>query len=173
MQAAVRDFLDCKLLKLKSMEQLAVRCPTLTAKEVKAYEALTTPYFTMENFRIDFVRGWNRFSFNNEAATFFVEKFLDAVAGGSYRDPHIPARLLTEARISHVLEKHITYLRGVYRDQTAPETAAHIKKIENRRIRKRTAARKNTVCAMKHSGVVRRLIPISDVQGSRPGDQPS
>ena len=145
MQACVRYHLKRKLLKYKHIKSLPKKHPTLTAEEVKQYDACDEDFFTPDKFRIDFVRGWKSFNFNVEAREFFIDHFLETVQGGAYSDPPIPTHLITRACVGRLLDAHMPHLRSEFKKYASPLTDKDLARQRRTLLRKRNASRQKTV----------------------------
>ena len=130
------------LLNCNELKEIGQKCPSLTDDELAAYEAVKGRFFTRQNFRIDFERGWVRCAFNREARAFFCRHFLESVAGGSYKNPPIPSRYFTLDQVGGALDSHMDHARLVWRQQVNPPPEA---KVAQRRRQKQINSRKRTV----------------------------
>ena len=142
-QAFIRSHLKEKLLKYKSVASLPQKCPTLTASEMKKYEAFDGDgWFTPKNFHIDFVREWKRCQYNCEAREFAIDHTLETLAGA---DAGIPEMFLTREWVGRLLDAHIKTLRVEYKKHAKPQTERTRAKARARVLQKRAAARRSTV----------------------------
>ncbi|KAL7279757.1 hypothetical protein ACG7TL_006164 [Trametes sanguinea] len=141
LQLAIRLHL-LHLLKVASLDEIGARFPSLTDEELDAYQQAPSPYINTKNFRIDFKRGWKRCSFNREASTFFVQHFLESVAGGLYRSPPIPSRYFTPTQVELALDSHMDHARTKWKEHVKP---APKHKVENRVEQKRISSRQKTL----------------------------
>ncbi len=134
-----------KLLKYKDVKSLPVKFPTWTEEQVKAYEAHEGPYFTPDNYRIDFTWGWKSSPMNFEAREYFITHFFETMNGGEYREPAIPERFLTRDRVGNLLDTHVAYLRPQFKKHSMLNNRKKEKKTRDRVLRTRCATRQQTV----------------------------
>ncbi len=105
-----------KLLRVKSFEQMAEKCPPLAEAEIAAYNKWPNDkeYFGPNNFRIDFSRSWATHAFNVEACDYFIRHLQHALGGGMYRQDKFffPDRYRTEFHLGAALDTHMEHCRA-------------------------------------------------------------
>ena len=74
-----------KLLGYNTIKQLVEKFPPLTEDEMEGY-GVDDEYVVCDvnNFRIDFIHGWQVLPLNREARHVFVQHSLSCVEGGSF-----------------------------------------------------------------------------------------
>lgn len=126
-------------------------CPTLTDDEMEEYKQSSgSSFFTAQNFRIDFKRGWKRCPFNAEARRFFIHHFLQSVAG---MDVTIPSRYLTSHQVGLALDSHMEHARATWRnarkmmeETELVERAKLQAAVNKRKAQKQISSRQKSVC---------------------------
>ncbi|RPD78429.1 hypothetical protein L226DRAFT_558372 [Lentinus tigrinus ALCF2SS1-7] len=113
-----------KLLRAKSWEQMAEKCPPLAASEIAAYNKWPNDkeYFCPNNFRVDFSQPWNTFPFNVDARDYFIRHLLHALGGGAYPQDKFsfPERYRTEFHLGAALDVHMEHCRARIRRVNNP-----------------------------------------------------
>ena len=135
------------MLGIKSWIQLPVKFPPLTDEEILDINMDTRDaiHCTAQNFRVDFLHPWKKFTFNAEAAFVFTAEFLKAIRNGRYADKKIPRYLLVEDQVSTALDIHMPYVRSQYHLYHDHEKEVREARIDTTRKRKAANSRKGTV----------------------------
>lgn len=131
-----------KLLGVTSYGEMAAQNPPLDEDDVFEYQASGSKYFTMDNFRVDFVQPWKEFPFNLSARDFFANHLLHVLKGGGYTKAGIPPRYHTYDHIGDALDVHMEHARKRYREEITPPEPAEKEK-EKRK--SRMVSRRGTV----------------------------
>ncbi|KAI0351493.1 hypothetical protein OH77DRAFT_1461862 [Trametes cingulata] len=109
----VHQHLDT-LLGVKDWGTVAKTIKPLTDDEVDSYvqggdNGLRC---TPQNFRIDFLRPWKRFSYNKEARAVFLNNFMDTLEGMAHNIPH---HMITKEHVGQILDVYMDSCRRKYR----------------------------------------------------------
>ncbi len=135
-----------KLLRTKSWEQMAEKCPPLAPEEIAAYNRWPNDkdYFGPNNFRVDFSQSWTKFPFNIDARDYFIRHLLHTLGGGAYRQDKysFPDRYRTEFHLGAALDAHMEHCRAKIRRINNP-LSSDAEEEEKRKAR--TRARRGTV----------------------------
>ncbi len=135
-----------KLLRVKSFEQMAEKCPPLADSEIAAYNRypIDQEYFAPNNYRVDFSRSWTTFAFNIDARDYFIRHLQHALGGGAYRQDKyfFPERYRTEFHLGAALDTHMEHCRARIRRINNP-LSSDAEEEEKRKARAR--ARRGTV----------------------------
>lgn len=110
-------------------DDLYTNQPTLTDAQVKLYSekgTTATSVFDDERLHIDFDRGWKRFPFNKEVRKIIIEKFLNGLESGMYRNPPISSLFRDPHWVGEALDGHINTLRRVWKLQRNPATPSQV-----------------------------------------------
>ncbi|KAI0650950.1 hypothetical protein C8Q79DRAFT_1007161 [Trametes meyenii] len=152
--AIVGRHLEAKLLKIKKLDDLPKRFPSLTDEELTQYDAVVGSFINESNFRIDFTRGWNRCSFNREARQYAIDHFLECTKGGAYCGSTIPKRYLNEYQVGMALDSHMAYMRAQYKRLVNPDAD----KDKKDKTRKAANTRRNTLYISRLDALERRKL---------------
>ncbi|KAJ2986320.1 hypothetical protein NUW54_g9814 [Trametes sanguinea] len=128
LKARVRNHIDT-LLHHSDSSLLPIQFPTLTEEEVTAY---SRGDWVPNEFRVDFVRPWKKFSLNKEARESAVTTFLLKVAGGAFLTNPTPEDLLTRETVGDMIDVYMKRLRRLYRKAQNPPSEERKDEIKRR-----------------------------------------
>ncbi|KAJ3552627.1 hypothetical protein NM688_g4053 [Phlebia brevispora] len=116
----VRAFFK-KLNGWKFKHELPQKNPPFSEEARRLYEHKLpgAPVVSLENWRLDFQKGWE-YAFNQEAALLFTKRFLDELKQGKFQRRTIPVEHRTRDAVMAALNTHFDTLKRTYHEVERP-----------------------------------------------------